>query len=151
MPITANKCLYLRQRPAWDVDGGRWFVQQGEKKSNEPSKMYRGKPSIHVICSPLFGTATAYPTLTRRHELYREGIEVLLVFQDHAEHRTDLFTLAIYRRQVTSRGGITLDPLFFEIALRMQPALTSEEWESLAQRMPECAPIKRACLDQACL
>ncbi len=115
--------------------------------------MYRHKPSIHLLCEPLLGSSirnqggkivgVKYPTLSRRIEIYREGIELVSVFME----KSDLFALAVYRRYVTQRGGVPIDLLLFNLALEL--TLSPDEWKMLQMRMPDKAPIHDACLRRA--
>lgn len=115
--------------------------------------MYRHRPTINSICEPLLGTpirdrtgavtGVRYPMLAERCRIYRESLEVVYVFRDYE----DLFTLAMYRRQV-SDTGMFLDLLFLELALAA--SLTPEQWQELLIRMPEDTPIRRACERRAC-
>ena len=153
MPVKVADYTTLARRPSWDVDGGRWYVSQTVPRDGSPRKMYRHKPSINLICESLLGSSVrdkngricgvAYPTLSRRCEIYREGIEIVTVFQDYR----DLFSLAVYRRYVTQCGGIPMDMLFFNLA--MKGDFSREDWEILALRMPEYADIRAACLRRA--
>lgn len=152
MPATWYDCTRLRQCPRWDANGGLWYVSPTVPKDGSPTPMYRHKPTISSICEPLFGTSirrngrivgVSYPRLDDRLRIYREGIELIRVFREC----TDLFTLATHRRQVTRRGGIPLDRLFFELAC--EAGLSRTQWEVLALRMPDRAPIYEACLDRA--
>jgi hypothetical protein len=138
----------LRQRPSWDRNGGIWYVSQVIPKDGTPTPMYRHKPSIGQICGPLMGTSirtaggcicsVRYPEFSERLRLYREGMELVVVFKEYA----DLFTLALYRRQVCEED-IQMDVLFFNLAL--EAGFQKSQWDSLAQRMPECSWIRGAC------
>lgn len=105
--------------------------------------MYRHKPAVSTICKPLIHAR--YLPLHERLRIYREGIELVMVFGDY----DDLITLATYRRQVTRRGGVPLDTLFFNLAC--DAGFTKAQWQELAHRMPDRAPIKEACLRRATL
>ncbi|MDB5189551.1 MAG: hypothetical protein JWL82_508 [Parcubacteria group bacterium] len=145
----------LRRSPRWDIDGGLWYVSQTVPKDGSPTPMYRHKPSINDICAPLFGssikdtngkiTGVRYPRLEERYRLFREGIELVKVFRDYS----DLFTLAKHRRQVTRRGGIPMDILFFNLACEAR--FSKKEWEMIATRMPDRSPIYSACWRRATL
>ena len=148
MPRIVSDHLCLSCRPAWDREGGTYYVSP-----TAPNKMERYRPSVNQICEPLLGssirtkegiiTGVSYPPLARRLALFREGLELVIVFK----RVEDLFTLATYRRQVTQRGGLPLDRLLFETARTL--GLTKTEWQHLAERMPEKAPIRAACLLEA--
>ncbi|MDB5244966.1 MAG: hypothetical protein JWN90_71 [Parcubacteria group bacterium] len=109
--------------------------------------MVRLKPALSNICEPLLGSSSrdangkvsaSYPILSDRHRIYREGIEVLIVFEDP----TDAITLAMYRRQVTCWGDIPDDRLFLLVADTLQ--LTDYAWLDIAVRMPMGSCIRRA-------
>lgn len=152
MPATWYDCLHLRQRPRWDEGGGDLYVKQGAASHDVPTAMYRHRPRIPDICASLLGVpvringeivGVRYPRLDTRLRVYREGIELIVVFRDYEE----LITLAMYRRQVTRRGGIPLDLLFFNLAC--EAGFTGAQWQQLAERMPDRAPIRAACLHRA--
>lgn len=155
MPATWYECMHPLRRPRWDNDGGLWYCVQGASTDGAPTKLYRHKPSVNHICEPLLGTSlrnekgkiigVKYPTLAERLKIYREGIEVVRVFKDY----DDLVTLAMYRRQVTRRGGIHIDLLFFNLACDAHFPQTT--WAMLAERMPDRAPIYQACRRRATL
>lgn len=84
-----------------------------------------------------------YPSLARRLAVYEEGLNLIAVFKE----RDDLFTLAVYRRQVHTTCGISLDTRFLQLA--EQFALTALEWEMLAVRMPEGSSIYARCRARA--
>jgi len=104
---------------------------------------------MYMICGALDGRSVydangkvkwvEYPTLTRRLQIYREGLELIIVFRDY----DDLFALAVYRRYVTQRCGIKMDEIFFTLAL--EAGLTPERWEDLARRMPDRSLIRGQC------
>lgn len=145
-------CLPIEPRPLWDQDGGIWYVSQGSPHGDAPTSTYRYKPTINSICEPLLGTSVRdstgaicgvrYPTFVECCRIYREGLEVVHVFRDYE----DLFTLAMYRRQV-SDAGIVLDMLFLELA--HAAALTPLQWQELLVRMPPDTPIHAVCLSKA--
>lgn len=151
-----RRYLDLPSRPHWDKDGGQWFVSPEVPKKG-PIPMYRWRPSVSTICEPLLGTSlygtkadgthgivgVSYPKTKRRHLLYREALELVIIFKQ----RADLFTLAIYRRQVTREGGIPLDELFLEVAETFR--LSPREWSDLAIRMPKRSAIRKTCLERA--
>ena len=153
MPATWYDCTQLPSTPSWNRDGGRWYVSQTPPANGEPHKMYRHKPSMHLLCEPLLGSSirnaageiigVKYPSLSRRIEIYREGIEIISVFRE----KCDMFSLAVYRRYVTQRGGVPTDLLLFNLALALE--LSPEEWEMLRLRMPEKSPIRGACFRRA--
>lgn len=149
--------IYMQRRPRWDADGGLWYVAQGENRPGVPTKQYRWKPNMNTVCEPLLGrpvhdretgkvVGVTYPSLTHRLEIYREGLRLIEVFGE----RTDLFTLAVYRRQVREIGPVSLDWLFLELAERMVPALSPREWGMLSVRMPERSHILNVCLERSC-
>lgn len=118
--------------------------------------MLRWKPNMDAICESLLGTSIAtwkgkeqkitgvrYPTMERRLLIYREGLELVFVFKD----RIDLFTLAVYRRQVTIHGDCPLDGLFLRAAEMFD--LSSQEWGDIARRMPKHSKIKSICARRA--
>ena len=152
MPVAVDNYMTMLSRPRWDVDGGTWYVVQGPPTQGV-SKMYRHKPSMNSICESLHGwpvrdkhgcvIGVRYPILRERLRVYREGIELALVFSE----REDIFTVATYRRQVTRVGGVPLDVLLFNLACDAH--FTQEEWHFLAERMPAKAPIYEACLRRA--
>jgi hypothetical protein len=86
------------------------------------------------------GSVVHYPRIRRRLKLYREGLELVVVFGE----REDLFKLATYRREVTIHD-ISADSLFIEVAERLSPALTSTEWHLLATRMPKNTWVHNEC------
>lgn len=152
MPVTWYDCTRLHQRPRWDRDGGIWYVAQTVPKDGSPTPMYRHKPTISDICGPLMGTpfrrggeimGAKFPSLNDRLRMYREGLELVRVFRDYR----DLLDLAVYRRQVTRRGGIPLDGLFYELSC--EAAFPPAIWKMLAERMPERAPVRAACMRHA--
>jgi hypothetical protein len=153
MPVKVPNYLELTSRPSWDLDGGKWYVSQTPPANGEPRKMYRHKPSMHLLCEPLLGSSirnaagkivgVRYPTLSRRMEIYREGIELISVFME----KSDVFALAVYRRYVTQRGGVPIDLLLFNLALDLN--FSVEDWEMLRVRMPDKAPIYDACFRRA--
>lgn len=152
MSNTLFECLPLRPTPRWNKDGGLWYVRQGMHDTSKPTPMYRHKPTINSICEPLLGTSirgtegsivgVRYPSFPESCRIYREGLEVVHVFRDY----DDLFTLAMYRRQVADTG-IVLDMLFLELAIAAR--FTSEQWEELRIRMPINTPIYDACARRA--
>ncbi|MGE5541221.1 MAG: hypothetical protein ACM3TU_02970 [Bacillota bacterium] len=152
MPATWYDCTRLRQRPRWDADAGLWYTAQTLSKDGSPTPMHRHKPHVRDICGPLMGTSirregvtvgVKYPCLDDRLRIYREGLELVYVFREYK----DLLDLAVYRRQVTRRGGIPLDRLFYELACAAEFLPTA--WAMLAQRMPDRAPIRDMCLRHA--
>ncbi|HEX5774898.1 MAG TPA: hypothetical protein VFY28_02990 [Candidatus Paceibacterota bacterium] len=154
MPATWYDCTRLRQRPRWDAGGGNWYVSQTVPKNGSPTPMYRHKPRIADICGPLMGTSVRkngvvvgvkYPCLSDRLRIYREGLELVYVFREYR----DLLDLAVYRRQVTHRGGMPLDRLFYELACEAQ--FLPAQWKMLAERMPDRAPIYAECLRHAAI
>jgi hypothetical protein len=114
------------------------------------------KPSIRVLCGPLMGTSrydshtgaicgVNYPIRSRRIELYREALRVLLIFRD----REDLFHLALYRRQITSIASAKYDSIYMKCLRRAVPALSQKDWRRIAKRMPRHAHIRKECLIEA--
>ncbi len=162
MPKTWYDGLQLPKPPRWNTNGGVWYTEQGTSKNQNadvvqscvPTPSYRYKPSMNSICEPLLGTSlrrdskivgVSYPKLSDRLRIYREGIELIKIFNE----RDDLFALAMYRRQVTYRGGIPADELFFNLACDAE--LSKAEWHELALRMPDRALIYHACVRRATL
>jgi len=64
-----------------------------------------------------------YPTLTRRLQIYREGLELIIVFRDY----DDLFALAVYpplcNPAVRNQNGRDI------LHARLEAGLTPERWE----------------------
>lgn len=149
-------CMSMTRRPRWDEHGGIWYARQGTStvpNENEvativPTRMYRYKPSISSICGPLMGssvrdaagtiTGVRFPPLAIRTSIYREALELVHVFREYE----DLFTLAVYRRQVCEEG-LVIDQLFIELA--DAAGFTPAQWRELSLRMPDGSPIRREC------
>lgn len=154
MTSTLFDCFPLRRRPRLDVDGGLRYVSQTVPKDGSPTPMYRHKPLMYSVCSPLLGTpvrnadrvivGVKYPRFEDACDIYREGLELIRVFRD----ADDLFALAMYRRQISMRG-LVLDQLFLELA--HDAVLKPEAWGMLAVRMPEGTPIHEICLRKAAM
>jgi hypothetical protein len=152
MTSTLFDCFPMRRRPRWDADGGLWYVSQTVPKDGSPTPMYRHKPTMNSICCPLLGTTVRnpdrtiagvkYPRFEDACDIYREGLELVHVFRDYS----DLFALAMYRRQV-SEYGLILDQLFLELA--RDADFSTESWGMLALRMPEGTPVHEICLRKA--
>ena len=148
MSNTLFECLPLTPTPRWNQDGGIWYVLQGMQCTDAPTPMYLHKPTINSICEPLLGTSVRdasglisgvrYPSFSDACRIYREGLEVVHVFRDYE----DLFTLAMYRRQIADTG-ILLDMLFIHLALAA--GFTPAQWQELLVRMPVDTPIYAAC------
>jgi hypothetical protein len=160
MPVIAPDYRELPRRPSWDLDGGKWYVEQGVPPNGMASQMKRFKPTINSICDELMGTTlhesyeedgklkwricgVRYPEPSRQFELYREGIELVRVFKE----KDDLICLAGYRRQVTEPGDYHMDVLFFNLGVEL--GLTREEWKNLHERMPEGSWVQGACYRRA--
>ena len=133
MPVKISDCLVMASRPSWERDGR--------------------KPNINVLCYTLLGSSTynvdgkivgvTYPSLTRRLEIYREGIEIVSVTRE----KSDLFSLAVYRRYITRRIGLPLDEMLFNLAIDLR--FSFDEWLQLEVRMPDKSWIRGACANRA--
>ena len=140
--VTSHKPKYLDlpSRPRWDRDGGLWYTSPTIGKDGKMT-LYRWRPTVNFVCEPLMLMDLR---LARRRLLYREALELVIVFKQ----RSDLFTLALHRRQVATYG-IPLDHLFLSVAEGFDPPLSAEEWRRLAERMPEKSFVRKACLEHA--
>lgn len=152
-----HKYLTLHKTPRWNEGSGIWHVSPTVPK-NGPTPMSRWLPSVNALCEPLMGVpiyqydlaanqlkivGVKYLKTRRRHLLYREALELVKV----AQKRDELFTLALYRRQVTREGGIPLDTLFLDLAETFN--LTPSEWLILAERMPRRSEVRRICFERS--
>ena len=152
----AQRSVYSQR---WNEEPGIWYVRQGAG-GNKPAAMYRWHPTINAICEPLLGASVRvreeevidgvtqvkeiiigvdYPRKIRRLRLFKEALDVVRIFRN----QEDLFTLAVYRRQVTKTGNMHLDPAFIELAETFD--LLAEDWRKLAERMPRRSRILAHC------
>ena len=143
---------WCKSLPRWYRNGGIYATEStlyGIQRGR--NQLVRWKPTIQHVCDSLMGTSTLvngvrqvkFPTLARRMAIYEEGLNLISVFGD----RDDLFTLAVYRRQVRPIGSISLDSRFLELAEALN--LSRTEWEMLAARMPADSRIKSICEHRA--
>ena len=165
LPDYQDPSLLLEPRPSWDRNGGLW-VTEGTLRGNHSrkpgegiEKLVRIPANINVICEPLMGGShrrsdgtvyATYPPLTQRLSIYREALEAVLVFGYRTDH---ILALALFRRQVTRRGGVPYDYFFFECMTRSAEDLDRDQavclWSDLVARMPDRAPIRSWCLRRA--
>lgn len=151
------KYMSLPRTPHWNVGRGLWYPSSSVP-SDKPTPLVRWRPTIDAVCERLLGSSTyfedesgarrgcvRYLSLETGTLLYREALELIIVFRQ----RSDLFSLATYRRQLTTEGDIDLDGLFLELAEECVPALSCEEWDMLAERMPKNSKILAICQERA--
>ena len=158
---------YASAAPAWNRDDGHYALKQKDGVDH----LVRVQPNIRIICEPLMGVSVwngkrwrvKYLHPRERVKIYGRALAVL----EKWKTRDDIFSLALYRRQVAStnfRGIFSLvlyrrqiasanlldiDEAFFRVALDARPSLTGAEWRMLAERMPMFTPILSRCLRQA--
>lgn len=149
-----QKYLPLPRTPRWNVGEGLIYPSPTVPKDG-PTPMSRWHPTINTVCERLLGASSCYLDdgeikwgrarylgFDEAMLVYREGLELIAVFKE----RSDLLSLAMFRRQVTVEGDISLDGLFLELAEEFDPPLTPEEWGDLAVRMPQNSWILATCL-----
>lgn len=110
----------------------------------------RTPPDIRTMCAPLMGISIEVDGKRQLKELspedrlacYTRAFRVL----ERWRVRKDLFRLALYRRQLAEQYNLTVDSLFMDVALSMQPALSAREWRDLSVRMPEDSGIRKLCI-----
>ncbi len=139
---------YASAAPAWNRDDGHYVL----KRVGDVDSFALAQPSIHIICDPLMGISVRdgeqwrvkYLHSRERIRIYERALQVLVKWRT----RDDLFSLALYRRQVACANLPDVDEAFFAVALQMRPHLTCMEWRMLAERMPEFTLILNQCKEQ---
>lgn len=130
-----------------------WYELLHKRCGIPPEQLLEYKPSIDVICEPMFGRMVrlegggqvrVLPPLrghTGRISMYLECLDIIWKFRQP----NDIMRLAVYRRQVSHRAGLAvIDQPFFALVERDMRRLSKEQREDLAQRMPPDSEIQRA-------